>query len=392
MHFFKKLFLWLKAFFKEICKPFFALPRTQQRAFVLTFVVGCCVAFALTHLLTRPMHSELDISMRPINAPKRKLKGKVWLISYAAGGQWTNQVLFKNRNFLNYSAIGRGVDAVINYGRQDLDATFYQNNKALLDRPRGGGYWLWKPYIILKTLNMVPENDVVVYMDAGSAIAKDITPLVNLLAHKDLVLFQSTPGQTAGTIKRDALYLTGLDDEKYLKKTRLSASFLAVKNTAYTRGFVKKWLTYMCDPRIPTDAPSTILPEYPMFRYNAHDEAVLTCCYFQEMNKPNFQTNPRIFIYPRTRVCMWQGFMDSIIGRPRKWKPNRGYEHARLAGKLSYDYFLHHRRREDTLTLTTRFLRAIRHPYMTKPTDPNIKEADLDDTNGLAPGEIEKLD
>lgn len=285
------------------------------------------------------MHSELDISMRPINTPKRKLKGKVWLISYAAGGQWTNQVLFKNRNFLNYSAIGRGVDAVINYGRQDLDATFYQKNKAILDRPRGGGYWLWKPYIILKTLNMVPENDVVVYMDTGVAITKDITPLVNLLAHKDLILFQSTPGQTAGTIKRDALYLTGLDDEKYLRKTSLSAGFLVVKNTPYARDFLKKWLTYMCDPRILTDDPSTILPEYPLFHSHGHDQAVLTCCYFQEQNKSSFKTNPKIFIYPRTRVCMWQGLMDSIIGRPRKWKPNRSYEHPRLAGKLAYDYF-----------------------------------------------------
>ena len=35
---------------------------------------------------------------------------------------------------------------------------------------RGGGYWIWKPYIISKMLEQINENDILVYIDAGCHI------------------------------------------------------------------------------------------------------------------------------------------------------------------------------------------------------------------------------
>ena len=34
------------------------------------------------------------------------------------------------------------------YGPEDLDEEFVKKFKYILDYKRGGGYWLWKPYII----------------------------------------------------------------------------------------------------------------------------------------------------------------------------------------------------------------------------------------------------
>lgn len=39
---------------------------------------------------------------------------------------------------------------------------------------RGGGYWIWKPYIISKMLEKLNDNDILVYIDAGCHI--NITP------------------------------------------------------------------------------------------------------------------------------------------------------------------------------------------------------------------------
>ena len=368
-----------------------ALPKKMRQAFVLTFFAGCILSYGLTQYFTRPIHPELDVSMLPINTAARKVKGKVWLINYVSCGQFTGHSQIKNRNFLNFSAIGRGVDATINYGKDDLDPAFCARNADLLKIKKGGGYWVWKPYVIYKTLCMVPEGDVVVYMDAGTAIVKDITPLVNLLENRDVILFQSTPGQTMGAIKRDALYVMGMDDEKYLKKTQITSSVLVIKNTSYARQFIKMWLDGRQHPYVGTPPPSKLMPEYTNFQGWHTDQSVLTLCYLKAQTDPAFQKNPRIFVYPRSRVCLWHGWIDRIIARPRKWKPNRGYEHKNLAGKLAYDYLLHHRRREDTLTLSTRFLKALRHPYVKKPADPSIKEGSLNDTNGLKPGQPEPL-
>ena len=48
-------------------------------------------------------------------------------------------------------AVG-GFDKVIEYSPEDLDEEFRRKNEQILKHKRGGGYWLWKPYIIKKTL------------------------------------------------------------------------------------------------------------------------------------------------------------------------------------------------------------------------------------------------
>ena len=59
-------------------------------------------------------------------------------------------------------------DGVYVYGEKWLRKTnFYKKNKNILDEPRGAGYWLWKPYIILETFKQIDEGDVVLYIDSS---------------------------------------------------------------------------------------------------------------------------------------------------------------------------------------------------------------------------------
>jgi hypothetical protein len=39
--------------------------------------------------------------------------------------------------------------------------------KSVWNSKKGGGYWIWKPYIINKTLNSISNRDILVYADAG---------------------------------------------------------------------------------------------------------------------------------------------------------------------------------------------------------------------------------
>jgi len=83
-------------------------------------------------------------------------KHKVWLVSYAEG-----DVYKANQNWQTFSAINKCIDFYLPYRFKDLDAEFVTKNKELLSKTRGAGYWVWKPYVILKTLKMIPEGDIV---------------------------------------------------------------------------------------------------------------------------------------------------------------------------------------------------------------------------------------
>ena len=63
-------------------------------------------------------------------------------------------------------------DSITIYEPKDLEKEFQNKYKDVLKLPRGGGYWIWRPYILLKKLNEMNENDYLIYVDAGCTINK----------------------------------------------------------------------------------------------------------------------------------------------------------------------------------------------------------------------------
>ena len=61
-------------------------------------------------------------------------------------------------------------DTITSYSPEDLDEDFKEKFKDILSHPRGGGYWIWKPYIINKHLEMIKDDDILIYLDAGCYI------------------------------------------------------------------------------------------------------------------------------------------------------------------------------------------------------------------------------
>jgi len=62
---------------------------------------------------------------------------------------------------------------IISYNDKDLNndeefwkkhGNFIENNK------RGNGYWIWKPYIIMKNLDLMNDNDILLYLDCGCEV------------------------------------------------------------------------------------------------------------------------------------------------------------------------------------------------------------------------------
>lgn len=71
-----------------------------------------------------------------------------------------------------------GFDVVIGYRKEVMKDAFREKYKDILERPRGAGYWLWKPYVILKTLvEDMDWGDYLCYVDADSHSITDVGPI-----------------------------------------------------------------------------------------------------------------------------------------------------------------------------------------------------------------------
>ena len=97
-----------------------------------------------------------------INDTKEK-RPKIIDISY--GHQFFKKQLKLNKK----SALEVGqVSEHYSYGLGDIDKYFRERNKEILSKGRGNGLWLWKPYIINKTMiEKLEEGDFLIYTDAS---------------------------------------------------------------------------------------------------------------------------------------------------------------------------------------------------------------------------------
>ena len=194
------------------------------------------------------------------------------------------------------------VDGIIQYSRANLDDKFINKNSNILNQPRGAGYWLWKPYIINKTLDLVDDGDIVFYTDSGSNFINPCQSLYDkvLLDKNQIILFELNSNHTnRNWVKRDCFYYLNLDSEDYANKVQILASFVILVKNEFTKKFVAEWLHSCEDYRVITDSPNECgLPNYNQFMDHRHDQSVLSLL----GRKHNITTMPDISQFGSDRL------------------------------------------------------------------------------------------
>lgn len=93
-------------------------------------------------------------------------------ITFAAGEQKYKDAAHR----LIQQAISTNIfDKTILYTDNELrlDKDFWSKHGRFIENnPRGYGYWLWKPYLIKKTMSKMKTGDVLLYLDCGCEIDK----------------------------------------------------------------------------------------------------------------------------------------------------------------------------------------------------------------------------
>lgn len=197
----------------------------------------------------------------------------ITLLNYANRAYRSSQ----RRNSRTGKTVG-GFDRVLSFSPADIDPAFRTAHRGILNRVRGNGYWLWKPYLIHRTLPGMPTGDWLFYCDAGAYFVHSVRPLIERAeaTGSDLLTFEDRHPEIKFA-KRDALLLLDADRPAWLRTHQRLGGFSLWRNTAFTRQFTADWLRYATDERILTDLPNTLgQADHPEFQDSRHDQTIFS--------------------------------------------------------------------------------------------------------------------
>lgn len=171
----------------------------------------------------------------------------------------------------------RTIDEAFTFDRDRLEKSdFYQENKSLLDHPKGAGWWVWKPFFILESLKMMEENDILIYIDCGDWISSNFKDfLIRRMRNCDVLLTDGSNKQSEWC-KKDTFVLMDCDNYHCQEALQLEAGIIVCKKTDWTIKFISEWLKWCCAPECVTDMPNVHGENYPGFTEHRHDQAILT--------------------------------------------------------------------------------------------------------------------
>ena len=228
----------------------------------------------------RPPTSDL----RPPTSDLRPPTLRFHLTSYATAKYRHRQI------FLTASALANNVVATAvswNPGKL-IAAGFTKLAPDISLSERGSGYWAWKPLVILRALESVPEGDTVLYCDAGRKypyilLDTPLDPFVSWIEEnrQDIMPGISIPwnGPMSVWTKNDAFAGTWVDGESIRNASPIQASFSLWRNTADTKEFVREWLSWCIQRQLVSDDPSVIVKtEAREFKAHRHDQSLLNLC------------------------------------------------------------------------------------------------------------------
>ncbi|MFN0263610.1 hypothetical protein ACKTEK_06995 [Tepidamorphus sp. 3E244] len=146
-------------------------------------------------------------------------------------------------------------------------------------KPRGAGYWLWKPFILRETLANVPDGDLVLYTDAAMRFVADPEPMLACAQDEPIVLFE-LPGERFSMrrwTKRDCFIGLDADAPNFHDISQLVGGIQLYRAGAEARVFVQNLCAAMTVPHALDDEPNQLgRDNFPEFEEHRHDQSVLT--------------------------------------------------------------------------------------------------------------------
>jgi hypothetical protein len=189
---------------------------------------------------------------------------------------YANGKYFESQKYCSHTAKLVGFDEVISYNYNDIDDNFKEKNKNILEQKRGAGYWLWKPYIINKTLLQINEGDILVYSDSGAYYQTSIQPLIDKLLKDNhgVLSFELKGLLEKEYTKKDTFKLMNLDTAEYTETSQREATFIWLIKNNFTLNLISEYLNFAQNESIISDKKSELGEDYKEFKDHRHDQSI----------------------------------------------------------------------------------------------------------------------
>ena len=155
---------------------------------------------------------------------------------------------------------------------------FEQHRDFIYSNPRGFGYWIWKPFLILKYMETMNENDILLYTDAGCTIQEKGRKRM-------LEYFEIVKNDASGVIGFELTHVEKewckmdlveyLDAEQDIHTNQLLSGIIFLRNCEKNRNLVREWYEIGINYNLSDDSPSKI-PNDPSFIEHRHDQSIFS--------------------------------------------------------------------------------------------------------------------
>ncbi len=242
------------------------------------------------------------------------------LITYA-----TNN--FKKQSIsLGISAVRNGFDTFKRFDLGNIDLTFFNRNSETFKLSRGGGYWLWKPYIIASTLNESKESEVVCYVDSGVRLLAIGDILIDLVKDDKIHVWKESDGiieQWTEPSVLEKLDIRGND----AKLPIIWAGAIISRNTDAFKWIANEWLELSQNPELLRPESLEGYLKSGEFIWHRHDQSllsILVCKYPNYFTVHSKELSPDMYsIFDRHRNFNIRTFLLTLsFPRMRRLRSN----------------------------------------------------------------------
>lgn len=171
-------------------------------------------------------------------------------------------------------------DKVLFYEKTYLEKDTYFRTKHgdfIKSNSRGYGYWLWKPYLIKKTMDTMKDGDILMYLDCGCEIdinKKDLIKEFFEIVKNDYIIGSLTCIEKE-YVKMDLLIELDMLKDDSINHWQHEAGALLFLINDKTRTIVNKWYELSSNYHLIDDTPS-VFPNFDCFIDHRHDQSIFS--------------------------------------------------------------------------------------------------------------------
>lgn len=157
-----------------------------------------------------------------------------------------------------------------------------------MENTRGYGYWFWKPYCILKTLQTIPKNEVLLYVDSGCSInyhgKEKFDRFLESIYDQDKIMLGFTMDMTKRWTKRDLYVYTNTDSLNFHNGPQTIGGINFWKHTDETLDFINQWFKLSLIENLIDDSES-LAKNYEEFIEHRHDQSILSLLVLKKLER-----------------------------------------------------------------------------------------------------------